>query len=83
MAHNLLLSDRVARTWVGQEAVKRACSLQVLMFSWRPGSNGSVPSAMSLEGAYLWLDQNQINEEHNIIVLNVFISKSFAVRTLC
>jgi len=38
---------------------------------------------MSLEGAYLWLDQNQINEEHNIIVLNVFISKSFAVRTLC
>jgi hypothetical protein len=32
---------------------------------------------------YLWLDQYQIDEQHDKIMLNIFVGKALASRTLC
>lgn len=32
---------------------------------------------------HLWLYQDQIDEEHNIVMLDVFVGKALAPRTLC
>ena len=33
--------------------------------------------------SYLWLDQNQINEQHNKVMLDVLVGELLAARTLC
>jgi len=32
---------------------------------------------------YLWLDQHQIDEQYDEVMLDVFVRKAFAARTLC
>ena len=32
---------------------------------------------------YLWLDQHQIDEQHDEIMLDIFVGEAFAAWTLC
>lgn len=52
---------------------------QHVMVGWKPQYGIGVDATI----AYLLLDQSQIDKQHDEIMLNVFIGKTLASRTLC